>query len=56
MCGSVSKVIDIDYVRKYNDIGIAHLVMDPISENDEDISYIMGLISRDIISGFRECE
>ncbi len=56
MCGSVWKVIDIDYVRKYNDIGIAHLVMDPISENDEDMFYTMELISREIISGFRECE
>lgn len=56
MCGSVSKVIDIDYVRKYNDIGIAYLVMDPISENGEYMFYTMELISRDVISGFRECE
>jgi len=56
MCGSVWKVMDIDYVRKYNDIGIAHLVMDPIPDNDEDMFYTMELISREIISGFRECE
>ncbi len=53
MCGSVSKIID--HVRKYNDIGIAYLVMDPISENDEDMFYTMELISKDIISRFREC-
>jgi len=53
MCGLVSKIID--YVRKYNDIGIDHLVMDPISEKDEDMFYTMGLISKDIISRFREC-
>jgi probable F420-dependent oxidoreductase len=47
LCGTVSEITD--YIKSYRDLGVSHLVFDPVAESLDDIFHTMEVVSREIM-------
>jgi len=45
--GTISEITD--YIKSYNDLGVSHVVFDPVAESLDDIFNTMDIVSREVI-------